>query len=223
MHNRKVGSYRGGSGSAAASWSSSSGPRGADRPRRRANGARCSRATRRGPRSAYSTNAAYGYEGTLRCPLRGETRPRVVVRERASRAPSKSTSTGPPPRATKLADRASVTRNRRNTQVLRAEQKQLTPSVSKKQQNPLESVAERPGEAGRACTAPGRRRARGGRSADSNDRVPACRPNPLNCAGAASAVSGPCPPTGFSGSRAGPARWTLKTVCAEAAVLYVED
>ena len=71
-------------------------------------------------------------EGTPRCPLRGETRPRVVVRERASRAPSKSTSTGPPPRATKLADRASVTRNRRNTQVLRAQQKQLTLSVYKK-------------------------------------------------------------------------------------------
>ena len=122
-----------------------------------------------------------------------------------------------------MVDLARVTRNRRNTQVLRAGQKQLTLSVCKKHQNPPGSVAPPPGEAGRACKAAGRRRVREGRSADPDDRVPACRLSALNPAGAASAVSGPCPPTGISGCRPEPARWTLKTIGAEAAVRYVKD
>ena len=77
--------------------------------------------------------------------------------------------------------------------------------------------------AGRACTAAGCRRARGGRSADSDDYVPAGRLNPSNHAGAASAVSSPCPPTGFSSSWPGTARWTTKTVGAVAAVRRDDD
>jgi hypothetical protein len=122
-----------------------------------------------------------------------------------------------------MVDLARVTRNRRNTQVLRAEQKQLTLSVCKKQKNPPKSVLARPGDAGRACAAPGRRRVRGVRSASAGDHTirPAERaPNP---AGAASFVFGPVPPTGISGFRARPAWETLKTVGAEAAVRYEEN
>ena len=122
-------------------------------------------------------------------------------------------------------DRGSRPRDAEPSQHTGAEggQKQLTLSVCKKQKNPPKSVIERPGEACRACAAPGRRRVREGRSADPDDRVPSCRLSALNRAGAASAVSGPCPPTGFSESRPEPARWTLNTVGAEAAVRYVKD
>ena len=72
--------------------------------------------------------------------------------------------------------------------------------------------------AGRACTAAGCRRAREGRSADSDDYVPSSRRNALNPAGAASNSTRPSPQTCFSGSRPGTARWTIKTVGAEAAV-----
>ena len=101
-------------------------------------------------------------------------------------------------------------------------QKQLTPRAAVQKSSPLDPSSQDPEKLVVPAQQPDAD-AREGRSADPDDRVPACRPNPLNRAGAASAVSGPCPPISFSESRPESARWTLKTIGAEAAVRYVKD
>ena len=102
-------------------------------------------------------------------------------------------------------------------------QKQLTLSVCKKQKNPPKSVIERPVELVVPAQHPDADACAGFGARGQTITYHQAGKNGLNPAGAALAVSGPFPPTAISGSWARPARSTLKTVGAEAAVRYEHD